>query len=358
MFSFMTEVNLPSLLSSEWQLRQYMSGEEQIQTIAKEAANPPASSLWQGKWQVVILTARIPFDCILVIFWEATRGLTYVLCMPTLSTYCHIRGVHAMAADLSRLYDICRFGENLLVPSINFPKSSLADLCAHPSLSREVVKSNPLLTDTRKGSPVLPEPLEFFHKKGTCRGMSDWFLYLYFATKHLFSDPEEHLKAVARRMETGATGQATLLQTFSPSDGRSMLHLLEKRIHHPIASKPWGELSKSEQKDYFSYTFNTIPPKLFEKDHPEAKKLIRSLPSGAYHLGVPFHAMTFFKLSPTLAYLFDPNAGLIRMKGDMPQKVLDYCLDYKEDKRPLLNAVDFDLTTSSKSPSYAAAAGG
>ncbi len=339
----MARVDLPALLSSEQKLRQYMSGEEQIRTIAKEAINPPVSSLWQGKWQVVILTVTKPFDGVLIIFWEATRGLAYVLCMPTLSTYCHIRSMHVSKDH--RLYTISRLGQDLLVPSMNLPKSSLADLCAHPSLSREVVKSNPLLTDTRKGSPFSPKSLEFFHKKGTCRGMSDWFLYLYFATKDLFSDPEEHLKAVARRMETGATAQATLLQTFDYTDGLSVLDLFRTPICDPNSEK-----------------FGTIPYKLFKKDNSEAKDIIHNLPLGAYHLGVAFHAMTFVKSSPTLGYLFDPNQGLIRMRGDLPNKLFQYCLKYKqlndsprlkkyaEFIKPygpeVLNKVNFDLAFS------------
>lgn len=127
--------------------------------------------------------------------------------------------------------------------------------------------------------------IDFFHKKGVCRGMCFWFVYLYFATAAEFSDPIAHITSVAKQFETGAPAPAALLQSL-----------------HSIESPLLSLLGEAKQVSFIS----------FKNDRDSFAKY----PPGVYSIGLGTHRINYIKISEKEAVLFDPNMGAWRIRGD------------------------------------------
>ncbi len=177
------------------------------------------------------------------------------------------------------------FGKRFLVRSINLPKPDKADVFAHPPIAC----SSLLDTQVRKLVHPNRRELSFENGNGVCLGSSDWFAYLYFKTRQLFSDPRHHLIAIARLFKEGAPIEAQVLQKFQNLVVKDSPHLgLTSRIVTEIST---------QGKDV-------------EKITNVALAFVKAAP-GFYALTTPHHRMNWIKVDDSTSYLFDPNIGLV-----------------------------------------------
>ncbi|NGX47271.1 MAG: hypothetical protein K1000chlam3_00644 [Chlamydiae bacterium] len=139
--------------------------------------------------------------------------------------------------------------------------------------------------------------ISLFSDRGSCRGGSLWFIFLYHKTRHLFNDPAKHLMAVAQQFTSGMPRQAALLQAFNESE----------------------DLLKLEK---FEFPKETVS--LYELDHnlERAKGKIGSLPTGIYRVGTYQHSLVYVKLSEDEQYVWNPEFGLYPMKGEEMLKMI------------------------------------
>ncbi len=155
------------------------------------------------------------------------------------------------------------------------------------------------------------EGVRFGHHQGICRGMSNWFVYLYLNTKDQFADPRSHMSALGKLFQDGGGSEATLLQSLYIKKG-SLLGL--KVGIQPIHSH--GTLSTPVLKQATSDWNSSMNPQVATK--------LQNLPAGVYRTNVPRHAMAYIKINDTLSYFFDPNEGLIEINGkDQGEKLYE-----------------------------------
>ncbi|MGE0669655.1 MAG: hypothetical protein AB7H48_11060 [Parachlamydiales bacterium] len=146
--------------------------------------------------------------------------------------------------------------------------------------------------------------VRFDHANGICRGMSDWFLYLYFKTKHEFSDPRSHMIALGRQFSKGGGVEPVLLQSLNIKNG-SLLNLrIGVHDQQLIAGRyPGVELSR-------------YPLNQWENEQDRIIQELRNLPPGGYKVGVPHHSTAYVKVDDHLSFYFDPNVGIIEISGE------------------------------------------
>jgi hypothetical protein len=153
-------------------------------------------------------------------------------------------------------------------------------------------------TRVREKTLHLNESLEFNHREGICRGIADWFLYLYLKTRNQFNDPRAHMRALGKQFSKGGGMEATLLQSLFINKGKLLgLNIGFQSIHSrqpisAVARVNW----QSESKE------NGI-------------KFLQDLPVGAYAIRFSHHQMAFVKCNNNLAYYFDPSIGIIEIQG-------------------------------------------
>jgi hypothetical protein len=127
----------------------------------------------------------------------------------------------------------------------------------------------------------------YFGYAGKCTGMSHWFIFLYFKTRHLFNSPRECLIAIAEEFKEGAPDEACILQGINVRKGK----LIDLRINEH---------------------FQTI-----EEHETEGSMIqrIQSLPLGVYGITTKEHYMVYFKVSEDLGFFFDPTKDLKEIGG-------------------------------------------
>ena len=144
--------------------------------------------------------------------------------------------------------------------------------------------------------------VKFNHHHGICRGMSNWFLYLYLKTKDQFSDPQSHMAAIGRQFAEGGGMESTLLQSIYLRKG----NLLNMKVGTQVAHSPG--------------TFVTSLYKYTPSEWKSSTELIvcqlQNMPAGAYEVGLPLHDVTYVKINNRLGFFFDPNHGITEINGD------------------------------------------
>ncbi|NGX40976.1 MAG: hypothetical protein KR126chlam4_00808 [Candidatus Anoxychlamydiales bacterium] len=143
-----------------------------------------------------------------------------------------------------------------------------------------------------------PKKVLDLNEHGICRGMSEWFAYLYFKTLESFKNkPHEfHVKAIAENFKKGSPIEGALLQKFPNSIS----------IRPPIF-------------------FEALYAQKFKnplKKREESIKILKKLPLGIYDLNIlasssseTGHDCILIKESSDLIYFWEPNNGLIKIKG-------------------------------------------
>ncbi len=295
-------MNLPvqrfssDVLSSFNNARRFLSGETTIAEItSKQHTHGPGTSC-------------IPRQPVLATHWKVLHIITAplrlitALFLTTVSVL--IPTVYPLAQRVAmgyNVYDQQPTTVTLLKKTINQPQKGMEDITAHPPIA---VSS---LTDPRMKKRTFDEPCITFdhHNKGICRGMSDWFNYLYLQTQHLFEHPRDHMIALGNVFIKGGPREAVLLQSLHINKGK----LLNVRM---------GSLQYKKQ--FVAPYVIALKPSLngtglAVANYNRAIKTIENLPLGSYRLLVPKHACAFIKVSPYLSYFFDPNFGVLEIAG-------------------------------------------
>ena len=140
-----------------------------------------------------------------------------------------------------------------------------------------------------------------FRDSGICKGISNWFIYLYLKTQHQFSDPRSHMIALGKQFSKGGGIEPTLLHSLYVRNGK----LLNMRI-----GEQQGRVSGQAGRPVCSHTLSD-----WKDAEDQVLSELKNLPAGAYSLIVPFHQMAYVKIDAHLGFLLDPNEGIIEISG-------------------------------------------
>jgi hypothetical protein len=132
---------------------------------------------------------------------------------------------------------------------------------------------------------------------GVCRGETDLFNYLFFATKGIFNCEESQLIAIAKSFIKGASIAPAIMQT----------QLIELSECEPTLSDlSLVVSSKGDRKNNLT-------------------EAIKSLSNGAYSVCISTYHGVWFLKRDGFSYIFDPNIGLIKI-GSSAEEVADRLL--------------------------------
>jgi hypothetical protein len=192
-------------------------------------------------------------------------------------------------------------GITLLQTTINKPQKGTEDLTEHPQIP---------LTDPRLQKRSFSSNVFIHENRGICRGMSDWFNYLYLHTRDFFADPRNHMLTLGKVFAEGGPKEAIFLQGIYTRDG--------KILNMKIGMKTGRSLPKPNQRIALKVNGGKrelVNPALAEKQ-------IDSLKPGIYEVRFPVHQCSYLKVSECLSYYFDPNLGILEIKGPILGKKL------------------------------------
>ncbi len=275
----------PQLLDSATHLRAYLSGQEAIDQITRQAANPlsnPSSKL-NDRWEIFKWEVDSTFQDIYTLFLSAVSSLLNCIGATDLAKRCYVASRQAMASTRF-LTHYSEMGNRFLMSSLNTHRTDTKDLYLHPFLEPG---SYPLFEI--RDNQGQNQGINFFHRYGVCRGMSNWFLYLYFKTQAHFTDPDEHIKAVTQQFEAGASKEASLLHSLNEEATTQLLNL--DRQLNVLQCDP-----------------------LKQTDQHIAEQLC-ALPPGAYALYSSSHRVNWINLGGSKGYFYNPNFGSDRIQG-------------------------------------------
>ncbi|MBS0652177.1 MAG: hypothetical protein JSR39_01480 [Verrucomicrobia bacterium] len=275
----------PQLLDSTVHLRAYLSGHEAIGQINRQAANPipSAASKLNDRWEVFKWEVDSTFQDIYSIFLSAVSSLLKCIGATDLAKRCHVASRQARASTLFLTHHN-EMGNNFLMSSLNTHRTDTDELYLHPSLEPG---SHPLFEIRDIHGTI--QGVNFFHQRGICRGMANWFFFLYFQTQAQYTDPDEHIKAVTQQFEAGAPKEASLLHSLSEEATTQLLNM-------------------DRQLD----VLNCDPMVL--NDRQIAEQLC-ALPPGAYALYSSSHRVNWINLGGSRGYFYNPSFGSDRIQG-------------------------------------------
>lgn len=267
----------PLLLQNSAFLARFLEGSEEAAAIVCAGSN--ASGRLAGRWEVSYLSnfKEVYFQLTALVLY-ATSYLSYGLCMTDLSKRLRVWAQHEQSN--ARVIAAVRvFQNNLLGFSINTYRKNISDFYLQPPLQIAL----PGLTEASR--------FNFFSENGVCRGMSHWFVYLFFKTLNQFSNPEQHLCALSTQFEHGASKQAAFLHSLNQS--RDMMLMM------------YGLLNLNVQEDYLS-----ADPQNLEQLRQE----LQLCPPGVYGIYIGNHQLAYIKYqSSHQQFLFDPNYGIFKI---------------------------------------------
>jgi len=241
-----------------------------------------------------------PFRLILCCFFRvAAAGFKHLHCsqaaknMKNWSVHLWI-GFNAFSHETTKISKI--------IPSVNEPNQNGKIVDEHPPIPESRVDAQ-----VKEASfCLIDHEIRFNHFQGICRGMSQWFLYLYLQTKDQFSSPRAHMAALGKQFKKGGGMDPTLLQSF---------HLGEDLLNLKMGSRskgaPCNALIKRTSDQWRSNASISIGQ-------------LNTLPSGAYRVRLPCHSTVFIKINEEVGYFFDPNYGIIEIQGrELAEKLYD-----------------------------------
>ncbi len=253
-----------TIIHSFDRVQSFLAGREAIGEILsfKSAKTHVLNDCWTVAW----IHIKAPFDYIFSAFLQAIAALLDCLGAGELSKRCALLSRHVLA-DQTRLAFHQDHGENYLASCVNAHQLAASDFYLSPPIPVMSIR------DERVRRCIYKEKSEigFYHDLGVCRGISDWFCYLYLMTAESFDDPIAHLQAVSEQFKEGAPREAALLHSFNASEALLDLHAAEYR----------GE----------------------------------PLPCGIYAVNLERHRMNYIKCGQELHFLFNPEGGLIRLRN-------------------------------------------
>lgn len=268
-------------------LQGFFKGERAIQDICLKRQVGASMPLLAGRWKVTIVIETCAYE-LSACAWRILSLLVWV-CSTDLSKRCIVLALHAKS-HAETLSCQKRFGMHFLAPSVNTYPTDRSDIYLHPPVNSSLFG-----------------PSGFFNANGLCRGMSNWFLYLYFQTRPAFDNPVIHMRYVTRQFAHGAPPQAALLHLFNP-------HVRPRPVAAHLPSLQITEFFRRFSTNS-SVTNQAIAAELNELD------------SGAYTVFSSRHQFNFIKIDDDLSFIFDPNYGCFILDSSLSlERVLPLCL--------------------------------
>ncbi len=310
-----------SVFNSHTNLQNFFLQSDAINQVLSRKDKPVSKVLYplnpnlQGKWQICQI-ATAPFRGILAIVLHIVAKTASLLGAMKF----------AKQAKTCSQYQWAGFALYSETPTKLF---KIKDTVNHPNTQGEIVNRTPNIPISRITDPkvkgktfhtILPV-IRFKHNKGICRGICQWFLYLYLHTKDQFSDPRGHMIALGKQFADGGGMEATLLQSLNIRKGK----LLNMKI---------GTQAAHTSQRYDAPLYTHIRSE-WKSSTAQIVHELHNLPAGAYSVALPFHATAYVKINDKLGYFFDPNRGITEINGDAVgeklYEVISDTLKYIED---------------------------
>lgn len=274
-----------NVLHSYENLENYLVGEQADLCVQGKLleAQQSYNLNWLGRWKVVPLIVTTTWQQTIAIPLYVLSCAVYMVGLKTLSDRLWLHALlHSSNYELESFW---KYEQKLLAPAINAPSLDSFDI-----YSQKPLEENDIV-DERIRRIINPYkfPLNFQNTAGICRGASLWFIRQYFKTQDLFTNSDDHIRAVGSLFSSGCSREANLIQTLCMMD----LRLLQLREA--------GEMS--------------IPT---EPTHQERiqklTNVFQDLLPGVYKCNTPRHVFTYIAKADGTGYLFDPNKGTIAIQ--------------------------------------------
>jgi hypothetical protein len=165
---------------------------------------------------------------------------------------------------------------------------------------------------------VLENEVVFIHG-GLCRGMCQWFHFLYLNTQGHFSDRRKHMIAICEQFANGAGKAAALLQSLDAKKGKILNLNIGAQQPHSKRNRP-DQMLKILCADW---TNDSLLKDIVDK--------LNDLPVGSYTITIPRHALAMVKINNRLSYFFDPDEGVQEIQGTRPGQELSKLISACDD---------------------------
>lgn len=292
----MPQVFNESVFASYGSLKNYLNGAEAIQQVVsqKDRRSTPVYTPFHAnldcKWEVCQI-ATAPFRWILAFVLEI------------LSEGIGLFGATSTAKELKNVSKYLEIGFDVFSEDTT-QMLIIKETKNRPNTQGQIINHHPAIPMNRIPDPkvvrkiINERAVELNHREGICRGMSDWFLYLYLKTKSQFNDPRAHMRALGKQFSKGGGEEATVLQSLFINKGK----LLSLNIgFQPTHSR--------------RPTSTVMRMNWHSESEANRTQDLQALPAGAYAIRFTNHQMAFIKCSDNLAYYFDPSVGIIEIQG-------------------------------------------
>lgn len=307
-----------SVVESYDSLRHFFNGQEAIDEILKKKDQVHSKTLQR-------INAELPFH------WQVCQDLSYPLRL--ISAYVltilgkwmkklHLPLISRQLKDLSKEF---RTGFNVLSidttaiftlkATVNCPNLSGKEVNDHPDIPISSIP-DPLVRRQFFDDDIAAGRIPLYQKQGICKGISEWFCYLYLKTKDQFKDPRQHMAALGKYFAKGGGPEATLLQSMVIDRG-GLLGLrfgMDDRRGVLYSASSW----KSSSPETHAETFQKFS-------------------AGVYQFFVLNHAVTYIKINDQLGFLFDPNRNIKEFHGPAQGTKLHAAIQYTYDYVEQLN---------------------
>jgi len=275
----MTDVDLNNLLSSYENFNNFMKGEKPISYLKSIGESKDFLKIkpFNNSNKIVII-ANLYLNIIKDIF----------LGILTKPFNLHQKSSYFIKAKFSyrKIKLINIFGSQFLMPGMNRIIPNYMNYSFDKNKIDSKIKELLYEKDENKHLEILsPANLA----KGLCRGMCDWFCFLYENTKDSFANKpiEYHLKAISSLFKDGSSIEGLLCHLFPTiNDIKSCVYFCSHNVNifaHPI-------------------------------DEKKVKTYLKQIPLGFYHVSFNRHVINLIKASDDSTYIWDPNMGLIKIK--------------------------------------------
>ena len=215
----MPSVFNPSVFDSYENLQRFFNSSDAVDKVLSRSGKPtskvfcPLNPNLRGIWCVAQL-ATAPFRWI---------GAVALKCIAQIASLLGAKGFKKQAKMASR-----RLDAGFSLHSDNPTKLFFIQKTENHANDRGIVsKAQPIPGDqiqdprVRNRTFLREENNQVdFHASGVCRGICDWFIYLYFKTQHQFSDPRNHMIALGKQFSKGGGVEPTLLQSLHLKNGK------------------------------------------------------------------------------------------------------------------------------------------
>lgn len=242
------------------------------------------------------------FECfIAVYFWLLLKVFSFLSNYISSSRFENSRRISevnycAKTKNFQILTYHSRYGDKYLASSTNFYSTESSDIYLQPSIPVSMLDNHltaPLLDNWKKNS------IDFF-SEGLCYGTSVSFLSLFLKTQDKFQDLDNQMISICKQFENGGSNKVGVIQSLWYNRYRSE-HLLG------IAKEYSSKISFKDKNVYV----------------PEGSYLIR--------LSSPAHACAYIKMNENLAYIFEPNVGVLKIQTENGKTVDDQFKGFIQD---------------------------